>query len=84
MADKIVTVQDLVPPEVGLNIPPFLRSQGHMSGRRCCQTQSTASPRVHVERVINAIKKFSYLGRSCSTERIRCYKPNVDCVCCTL
>lgn len=83
MADKGFTVQDMLPPRVGLNIPPFLGSQSQMSAEDVVKTQSITSLRVHVERAINN-KKFSFLGWSCSTKLIRCYKPNVDCVCSTL
>ena len=58
MADKGFTVQDLLPPGVGLNIPPFLGSQGQMSPDDVVKTQSIASLRVHVERAINKIKNF--------------------------
>ena len=58
MADKGFTVQDLLPPGVGLNIPPFLGSQGQMSPEDVVKTQSIASLRVHVERAINKIKNF--------------------------
>lgn len=58
MADKGFTVQDLLPLGVGLNIPPFLGSQGQMSPEDVVKTQSIASLRVHVERAINKIKNF--------------------------
>ena len=58
MADKGFTVQDLLPSGVGLNIPPFLGSQGQMSAEDVVKTQSIASLRVHVERAINKIKNF--------------------------
>lgn len=83
MADKGFTVQDMLPPRVGLNVPPFLGSQSQMSAEDVVKTLSITSLRVHVERAINN-KKFSFLGWSCSTKLIRCYKPNVDCVCSTL
>lgn len=57
MADKGFTVQDLLPPGVGLNIPPFLGSQGQMSPD-VIKTQSIVSLRVHIERAISKIKNF--------------------------
>ena len=57
MADKGFTVKDLLPPDVGLNIPPFLGSQEQMSPEDV-KTQSIASLRMHVERAINKIKNF--------------------------
>jgi hypothetical protein len=58
MADKGFTIDDLLPPGVGLNIPPFLEMQGQMSAEDVVKTQSIASLRVHVERAINKIKNF--------------------------
>ena len=58
MADKGFTIDDLFPPGVGLNIPPFLGMKGQMSAENVVKTQSIASLRVHVERAINKIKNF--------------------------
>ena len=49
MADKGFTIDDLLPPGVGLNIPPFLGLQVQMSAQDVIRTQSIASLRVHVE-----------------------------------
>ena len=54
MADKRLTVEDLLPLGVSLNIPLFLGSKGQEVG----ETQSSASLRIHVERGINEIKNF--------------------------
>lgn len=53
MADKGFTVQDLLPLGIGLNIPPFLGSQGQMSPEDVVKMQSIASLRVHVERELS-------------------------------
>ena len=58
MADKGFTIDDLLPPCVGLNILPFLGMKGQMSAEDVVKTQSIASLRVHVERAINKIKNF--------------------------
>ena len=58
MADKGFTIEDLLPPGIKLNIPPFLGSQGQMSPEDVVKTQTVASPRVHVERTINKVKNF--------------------------
>ena len=55
MANKGFTIDDLLPPGVGLNI---LGMQGQMSAEDVVQTQSIASLRVHVERAINKIENF--------------------------
>ena len=58
MADKGFTIEDLLPPGIKLNIPPFLGSQGQMSPEDVVKTQTVASLRVHVERAINKVKNF--------------------------
>ena len=58
MAGKGFTIEDLLQPGVGLNIPPFLGSQGQMSAEDVVKTQSIASLCIHVERAINKIKNF--------------------------
>ena len=55
MADKRLTVEDLLPLGVSLNIPPFL---GSKSPQEVVETQSIASLRIHVERGIKKIKNF--------------------------
>ena len=57
-ADKGFTIEDLLPPGIKLNIPPFLGSQGQMSPEDVVTTQTVASLRVHVERAINKVKNF--------------------------
>ena len=59
MADKGLTIQDLGVP---LNIPPFLGSSSQMPAEDVVKTQEIASLRIHVERVINKIKKISTFG----------------------
>ena len=63
MADKGFTIDDLLPPGVTLNIPPFLGSEGQMSSNDVIKTQSIASLRIHVERAINKIKNFHIWDR---------------------
>ena len=58
MADKGFTIDDLLPPGVGLNIPPFVGMQDQMSAEDVVKTQSIASLRVHVEQAINKIRNF--------------------------
>ena len=63
MADKGFTIEDLLPPEFKLNIPPFLGSQGQMSPEDVVKTQTVASLRVNVERaIIKQSEKLSHLG----------------------
>ena len=55
MADKRLTVEDLLPLGVSLNIPPFLGSKRQMSPQEVVETQSIASLRIRVERGIKKI-----------------------------
>ena len=73
MADKGFTIDDLLPPGVGLNIPPFLGMQGQMSAEDVVQTQSIASLRVHVERAINKIKNFRIRDGIVTLFKLCCY-----------
>ena len=47
MADKVFTVEDLLPLGVSLNIPPFW--EGKKSSQEVVETQSIAFLRIHVE-----------------------------------
>ena len=69
MADKGLTIQDLLPLGVSVNIPPFLGSSSQMPAvlHLCMhasasvdvvKTQEIASLCIHVERAINKIKNF--------------------------
>ena len=58
MADKRLTVEDLLPLGVSLNIPPFLGSKRQMSPQEVVETQSITSLCIHVERGIKKIKNF--------------------------
>ena len=49
MADKVFTVEDLLPLGVSMNIPPFWEVRGKMSSQEVVETQSIAFLRVHVE-----------------------------------
>ena len=58
MADKGLTIQDLLPLGVSVNIPPFLGSSSQMPAVDVVKTQEIASLCIHVERAINKIKNF--------------------------
>lgn len=58
MADKGFQIQDILPLDVNLTIPPFLGSDAQMSPEDVVRTQQIASLRIHVERAINKIKNF--------------------------
>ena len=58
MADKGLTIEDILPLGVSLNIPPFLGMDDQMSAEDVIATQEIASLRIHVERAINRVKNF--------------------------
>ena len=57
MADKVFTIDDVLPIGVSLNIPPFLGKSSQMSAKDVVKTQEIASLRIHN-------KKLSYMGLS--------------------
>ena len=59
MADKGFTIQDLLPVDVSLNIPPFLGSSAQMPTSDVVKTQEIAHLRIHVEMAINKIQIFA-------------------------
>ena len=60
IADKGFTMQDLLPLQVSLNIPPFLGSFAQMPANDVVRTQEIASLRIHVElNFLNINLKFS-------------------------
>ena len=58
MADKDLTIEDLLPLGVTLKIPPFLGSNSQMTAQDVIKTREIASVRIHFERAINKIKNF--------------------------
>ena len=58
MADKGFTIEDLLPLDVNLNIPPFLGLYNQMTAQDVIKTQEIASVRLHIERAINKVKNF--------------------------
>ncbi|KAJ8969942.1 hypothetical protein NQ314_001512 [Rhamnusium bicolor] len=60
LADKGFLIQDLLPPGVLLNIPPFLM-KAQFSPEEARQTVTIARARIHVERAIRRIKEYKIL-----------------------
>ena len=58
VADKGITIPDMLPLGVSLNILPFLESSSQMLAEYVVKTQEIASLHIHVERAINKIKHF--------------------------
>ena len=63
MADKSFMIENLLPLGVVLNIPPFLGQAQQMPPEDVVRTHVIAALRIHVERVINKIKKFHIWDR---------------------
>jgi hypothetical protein len=62
MTDKGLTIEDLLPLGVTINLPPFLGSSSQMPAEDVVKTQEIAGL-IHVERAINKIKNFHILDR---------------------
>ena len=61
MADKGFTVGDLLPPGIGLNMPPRIPGIRQMTSKEFFQTQSIASARIVVEMKMEQIKNYRVL-----------------------
>mgnify|MGYP001790959681 FL=1 len=62
MADRGFTIEDLLNDSVDLNIPPFLQNKSQFDSNEVAVTRSIASVRIHVERVIGRIRRYSLLS----------------------
>jgi hypothetical protein len=61
MADRGFEIDDLLPENVSLNIPPFLNGKPQLSHPEEVETRRIAFLRVHVERAIARIKNYRLL-----------------------
>ena len=62
MADRGFTIQELLDPlGVKVNIPAFLDGKEQLDKEDVVMSQTIASVRIHVERIIARIKKFKVL-----------------------
>ena len=61
MVDKGFDIEDVLPKNVSLNIPPFLRENDHLSREEETETRRIAALRIHVEQAICRIKCFRIL-----------------------
>ena len=62
MADKGFTVEDLLPADVGLNIPPRIPGHRQMTAHEFFHTQGIASARIVVEMKMEQIKNYRILN----------------------
>ncbi|XP_011661157.1 putative nuclease HARBI1 [Strongylocentrotus purpuratus] len=81
LADKGFLIQDIVPPGVAINIPPFL-SNGKFSESEVKITKNIAKCRIHVERANARLKDFRIL--TFIPPYLRCYTEKIVKVCCSL
>jgi hypothetical protein len=49
MADKGFTIEDLLPPDIALNVPPRVSSKYQMSSKEFFKTNNIATARIVVE-----------------------------------
>jgi len=61
VVDRGFEIDDLVPPGVRVNMPPFLGQRDQMTAEETEKRMSIASVRIHVERAIQRIKTFHIL-----------------------
>ena len=70
LADKGFLIQDIVPSDVAVNIPPFL-NQGKFTESEAKETKTIAKCRIHVERANARLKDFKIL--TFIPSYLRCY-----------
>ena len=61
MADRGFDIEDILPPGVTLNIPPFKGTRDQLTAMEAEATACIASVRVHVERAIGRVKNYHIL-----------------------
>lgn len=61
MVDRGFEIQDILPNDITLNIPPFKRDKQHLTPEAVEKTMNIASVRIHVERAIGRIKNYHIL-----------------------
>lgn len=61
MADRGFEITDILPPGVGLNIPPFKGTRAQLTAEEVNETVHIASVRIHVERAIGRVKNYHIL-----------------------
>ena len=61
MADRGFEITSILPPGVGLNIPPFKGTRAQLTAEEATETVHIASVRIHVERAIGRIKNYHIL-----------------------
>ena len=65
MADRGFEIEDILPDNVSLNIPPFKGGKSQLSSAEVEETMSIASVRIHVERAIGRIKIIIFWMEHC-------------------
>ena len=61
MADRGFDIQNILPPGVTLNIPPFKGTRDQLTAQETEATACIASVRIHVERAIGRVRNYHIL-----------------------
>uniref|UniRef100_A0A3P9K139 THAP-type domain-containing protein n=1 Tax=Oryzias latipes TaxID=8090 RepID=A0A3P9K139_ORYLA len=61
LADRGVTIKDILPPGVSLALPAFTRGCKELSEHKVTSTRRLANVRIHIERAIRRLKGFKIL-----------------------
>ena len=70
MADKGFTVEDLLPTDMGLNMPPRVATKIQISQVEFFKTNSIASARIVVEMKMEQLKNYNILNSSLPTSEV--------------
>ena len=62
MADKGFTVEDLLPPDVGMNVPPRIPGNRQMTDKEVFETTSIATPRIVCEMKMEQAKNYRIIS----------------------
>uniref|UniRef100_A0A3P9JQ83 DDE Tnp4 domain-containing protein n=1 Tax=Oryzias latipes TaxID=8090 RepID=A0A3P9JQ83_ORYLA len=61
LADRGISIKDILPPGVSLALPAFTRGQKELSEHEATSTRRLANVRIHIERAIRRLKGFKIL-----------------------
>ena len=81
MADRGFDIDDMLPPKLSLNIPPFKGQRDQLTAEEAEETARIAAVRIHVERAIGRVKNYHILdGVTYAIISNTCCQPNFYCL----